>query len=214
MSHLTDERMTTLAFDLAEPTDHEVAHLQTCAACHRTYDELLALAGELTVAARSQPDAEAMQRYYQLADQVQVQAGGLKTLLREVMAALTWDSRQQVAMQGVRSVAATEYRLLYSADVAEVELMVEIDGARRHIEGELIPLVGGELAPALLQLQRLDDPSPTLPGVGIETETETGEGGRFRFQDLQPGRYRLNVATSIMPTVTDIEIAIDGLDIT
>jgi len=212
MSHLTDERMTTLVFDLAEPTDQEVAHLEACAACHHAYDEALALADELAVAARSQPDAEAMQRYYRLVDQVQVQAGGLKTFLREVVAALTWDSRQQTAMQGVRSVAATEYRLLYSADVAEVELMVEIEGARRHVEGELIPLVGGELTSALLQLQWLDDPSPNPLATGFETET--GEGGRFRFQDLQPGRYRLNVATSIAPAPTDIEIVIDGLDIT
>lgn len=207
MSHLTDERMTTLAFDLAELTKQETIHLKTCVACNHAYDELLVLADELAVATRSQPDVDALMRYYQLFDQVQTRTTGLKALLREVVAAPIWDSRQQLAMQGVRSVAATEYRLLYSADVAEVELMVEIDGARRHIEGELIPLGGEELAPALLQLQRLDDSSSTPPAAGIDVET--GEGGRFRFQDLQPGHYRLIVATA-----TGIDIAIDGLDIT
>ncbi len=190
MPHLTDERLTALAFESIDPTSAEAAHLDACPDCAQTYAELALLAAEFNVAARSQPAADAVQRYYTLFDHVQQQSHGLKALWRDLMAALVWDSRQQPTLQGVRSVAATEYRLLYSAGPLELELMVELEGAHRHIEGDLIAAAEETVTPALVELMSLsqDDGAPSL----FETETANG---RFRFQNVAPGRYRLTATT-------------------
>lgn len=203
MSHLTDERLTALAFESIDPTPAEAAHLGACPDCAQVYAELTLLASELSLAARSQPSANATQRYYSLFDQVQQQPHGLKALWRELIAALIWDSRQQPGLQGARSVAATEYRLLYSAGSLELELMVEMEGTHRHIEGDLIAANEDVSAPALVELIRLnqDDGAPLL----FETETDSG---RFHFQNIPPGRYRLAVTS--LPS----QVVIEPLEIT
>jgi hypothetical protein len=210
MTHLTDERLTALAFGSIEPTPAEATHLDGCPVCAQAYADLTLLASELQVAARSQPSADAVQRYYGLFDQVEQQPQGLKALWRDLAAALVWDSRQQAALQGVRSVAAAGYRLLYSAGSMELELMVETDGRRRHVEGDLIAASGEAVRPALVTLERLDGNSALSPELlaGELLETETVDG-RFRFQDVLPGRYRMTVAT-----LTDETIVVDSLDIT
>lgn len=211
MSHLTDERIMAVLSTPDELTASESAHLDQCAPCRQSYDELAVLADDLAVAARSQPRAEVSLRYYQLFEQVHSQPTGLKARLRELVAALSWDSRQQLAMQGVRSVVASEYRLVYATAEAEVELMVEIDGTRRHLEGEILPLTAAALTPALLQLQSLDRASAavleTEIGAGIDERVD--DAGRFQFQDLEPGRYRLEVTTAF-----DQTIVIDELELT
>jgi hypothetical protein len=210
MTHLTDERLTDLAFESIEPTPAEAAHLDECPVCAQAYADLTMLASELQVAARSHPSSDAVQRYYGLFDQVEQQPQGLKALWRDLVAALVWDSRQQAALQGVRSVVAAEYRLLYSAGSMELELMVETDGRRRHVEGDLIAASGEAVAPALVTLERLSGESAPVPEI-LETEileTETADG-RFRLQDVVPGRYRMTVAT-----LTDETIVVDSLDIT
>lgn len=207
MSHLTDERITTVIFEPAELTASERGHLERCATCRHVYDEMALLADDMAVTALSQTDAEVTQRYYQLFEHVQSQPRGIKARMQALVAALSWDSRQQLGMQGVRNAAASEYRLVYATDVTEVELMVEIAGARRHLEGELVPLTEDTRTPALLQLTALDRVSAAV----WETEIGTGIDGaeRFQFQDLQPGRYRLHVTTT-----SDQTIVIDELDLT
>lgn len=193
MTHLTEERLTALAFEPIAPTPAEAAHLETCQACARAYADLTLLASEFGVAARSRPSTNAMQRYYDLFEQVQQQPRSLGALWRELVAALVWDSRQQPALQGVRSVAVTEYRLLYSADSLELELMVDVEGLHRHIEGDLIApdgVTGAVVAPALVELARQDQDGC----ASLSLETETADG-RFRFQNAPPGRYRLTVTT-------------------
>lgn len=192
MTHLTEERLTALAFESITPTSAETAHLDACPACARAYADLTLLASEFRVAARSQPSTDAMARYYDLFDQVQQQPHGLKALWRDLKAALVWDSRQQLALQGVRSVAATEYRLLYSAGSLELELMVDAEGVHRHIEGDLVAPDEEAATPALVELQRLDQDD----GASLLFETETANG-RFRFQHVTPGRYRLTVTTRL-----------------
>ncbi len=212
MSHLTDERIMTVIFEPAELTAAERGHLDQCATCRHAYDEIAMLADDMAVTARSQPDPAATQRYYQLFAHVQFQPRGIKARLQELVAVLSWDSRQQRAMSGVRSAAANEYRLVYTTARVEVELMVESAGARRHLEGELVPLDETTLTPALLQLSTLDRES----GLIMETEISTGidGAGRFQFPDLQPGHYRLSVTTASDQHIVIDEIVIDELDLT
>ena len=76
MSHLSDERLTTLAFEPIEPTTQEDAHLGSCPDCRRAYAELATLAADMTIFVQSQPDADTVQRYYRLFDEVPTSTTG------------------------------------------------------------------------------------------------------------------------------------------
>lgn len=207
MPHLTDDRLTALIFDAGEPSEIERQHLQSCVACRQALDDLRLLADDMAVLAQSEPGGDALRSYYQLFTQVQTQpAVGLGRRIREIVAALTWDSRQQSALAGVRTAADNAYRLLYAADQVEVELMVEPVGAERRLEGELMPLGVEPLTPALLQLQPLDPPASPVLEYEIAAREQSG---RFHFSNLRPGRYRLTVVTP-----PDQVITVDRLDIT
>jgi hypothetical protein len=75
------------------------------------------------------------------------------------------------------------YRLLYSAQTLDVELMVEAANISRTIQGALLPHTQGEQdATALVQLG---------DGDKILFDAETTGDGRFIFRKVSPGVYRL-----------------------
>ena len=136
-THMNNDQLYTIAFDQVAPDSASAAHLAACAQCRAELERLRQLAAELAVAQRSQPSPAALASYARLFDQVQQQGSRLSQLWQTIVAALAWDSRQQPALQGVRSGGATAYRLLYTTPQAEVELWVEADGRSRRLEGEI-----------------------------------------------------------------------------
>lgn len=187
MNHLSDERLFQHLFDSANLNADEVAHLSTCASCAEMMQSLTALGHELTVARLSVPQQKSLDVYYQLFDQVQTAPSFLVRSVQWIKAQLQWDSRQQPALQGVRGASSPTYRLLYSSDVADVELLVEARNGSRWIEGEIIPLVDGTLQfPALLQFSN-------QPDNQLVYEVESDHNGRFRVESLQPGSYSFSL---------------------
>ena len=181
----------------------EAAHLDTCADCRGQRAALQRLTDELTVAQASvvSPDAEA--RYLDMF--AQTRSGRPSLLARAaawVQAQLAFDSRAQTAAAGVRSGGTLAYRLLFAADQAEVELMVEPVQSRRRLMGELVDDRGEALAPALVELAAQDG--------SVRFEAETDGFGRFLFEDLTPGNFALVITPS---RVGDI-IQVDSLVIT
>lgn len=185
MNHLSAVELYTLVFDDALPTAADRLHLQECATCQQAVQALQIMARELAVARRSAPSPAAQQRYASLFAQVQRQPSPLQQFWQGVRAALTWDSRQQPAWQGVRSVAAAAYRLLYETDQAAIELMVESHQGLRRIEGDVAPNADSESAPlpALVEL--------IAAGAASQYETVTDDSGRFHLDAVAPGAYDL-----------------------
>jgi hypothetical protein len=193
MAHLTSDRMLELRYDSAAMDAAETAHLAECSRCHAEWTVLAQLAAEMAVARRSTPSAAARQRYYALFDQVQT-TSPLRSLVNQLTALLTFDSRRRPALQGVRSGAALAYRMVLAAgpqtsdaqaEPVEMELMVEPVQATRRITGDLLGLAELERTPALVELTRLEH--------GEHVEVESSADGRFVFTDVQPGRYQLTV---------------------
>jgi hypothetical protein len=157
------------------------------------------LAGEFRIARRSAPSPVALQRYASLFDAVQRQPTPLQQMWRTLRATLAWDSRQQPALQGVRSGAAASYRLLYTAPSAEIELLVEPSQGGHQLDGE-VAAENAAATPALVQL---------VGGNGaLLYETETTDSGRFRLAAVAAGAYTLTVtfAAGDVLTVPALEI--------
>ena len=200
-AHLTLDELASLVFDNAVPSTGTTSHLATCAPCRAEVATLRQLANELAVAQASTPSAGALSRYQSLFTHVQQQPSMLGRIAAQMRAVLTWDSRQQVALQGVRSGAATAYRQLYTADEVEVELMVERSGRGRRIEGDLIAdETGGRNEAALVELIERGDQ--------VQYSTETDAYGLFRFDGIAPGTYRM-----LLTRAESAPIEIEALEI-
>lgn len=206
MTHLAPQLLYTLAFDSKPLESDAEQHLAACTACRQALADLRALAEELRVMKVSEPSPAALERYYAAQSLIQQQPSRLGVMWRNVLAMLTWDSRQQAALQGVRSGAgSTAYRLLYATEQAEIELLIEPEGRAFRTQGEIIAgqepdAAGTPVTPALIQ---------SIDAQGdIRYETESDTSGLFSLRNIAPGIYRL----SIVSAASDI-IEIEALEI-
>lgn len=184
MEHIAENDLYAMVFDgTALPSDLG-QHLTACPACREQVAALELLATELRIARRSMPSPAALARYADLFTAVARQPSPLQQIWQRVRATLTWDSRQQLALQGVRSDAPANYRLLYSAPPADVELLVAPGPHTRQIEGEVVAEAQAA-APALVQLIAV--------AGGAQHEAETDDYGRFSLDDVAPGVYAMTV---------------------
>jgi hypothetical protein len=172
-------------FDHSPLPEEAAQHLTHCPSCRRSYDELAALAQELAIGRAGAVSPAILDRYTGLFARVQQNPEEFGSLWRTLTALLTWDSRQQPALQGVRSAAAGAYRLLYTAKGAEIELLVEGDGHLFQVQGEIVAQEGANLGPALIQW--------FTPDGELRYETATGEDGQFGLRGLERGHYRVAI---------------------
>lgn len=201
MSHLAPDVLYAAVFDQTPLAAADEQHLALCAPCRRAHADLLDMAGDLSLARGAAVSPAAVERYAALFSEIQQSPGPLASLWRTFTAHLAWDSRRQPSLQGLRSAAApASYRLLYSGDEADIELLVEGDGRLLRVQGELMTRAGGAQEPALIQW--------FAPDGALLYETEAGRGGQFGLRGVHPGRYRL----SIVPASGD-SIEIESLEI-
>jgi hypothetical protein len=201
MMHLDPEQLYSSVFDRTPLGEDDEKHLATCPACREAMVDLRALAAELATARASQPSLVALDHYYELFTQVRPAPARGLALWRSLTAMLTWDSRQQPSLQGVRSAGASNaFRLLYATEQAEVEILVEPEGHLFRTQGEIVTLDDLAMTPALIQWFDA--------GGSVRYETESDPSGLFSLRNIAPGTYRL----SIVSAASDI-IEIEALEI-
>lgn len=226
MQHLRNEQFYRHVFDRETFSVTDSNHLGDCARCQSALAAVRHLAQELAIARRSQPSPEQRTQYYQFFQQVQSRRpdGWTSRLIQQVRMTLALDSRQRPAMQGVRSGAVQSYRLLYSADPADVELLVEPQAQGRRVEGDLLPLDVVRLAmPALIELWMTDSTPFAMPaavtsnastspahtsGSMAQQAVESDSLGRFHLEDVAPGRYDLYITPAAGPLLQIQGVAI------
>lgn len=200
MTHLDPELLYSAAIDAAPLTAEAAEHLASCATCRAAVAELQTLARDLAVIRASEPSPAALERYYAVYIHVQQQPSGLGAIWQNLKAMLVWDSRQEPALQGVRSAAAgsPSFRLLYATDQAEIEMLVEPEGEVFRTQGEIIPqddeeTASSAVAPALIQWIDRD-------GL-VRYETESDARGLFSQRNIAPGTYRLSIVSAVSPII-------------
>lgn len=204
MNHLSDDQLYAAVFD-AILDEQTAEHLHQCAACASEYESLQRLAHTFAIAQRSQPNAAQIDRYQQMATHIQTQSSGLAGWIEQIQAVLAQDSRQRLAWQGVRSGGQQAYRLLYSADNVDVELLVDALGSTRSIEGEILPLADADMQlPLLVELQATR-PMQSEDAWMVESSAQ----GRFRIEGVTLGAYDVIITPTAGPSVR-----IEGIDIT
>jgi hypothetical protein len=201
MNHLSSEQIYAYLLKQDALLDDQMQHLANCITCRQELVHVERLLTELQVARFSQLTPGTQARYQQLFQHVQQKPSGLRGLVERLRATLIWDTRTQLAGQGVRNNTYSHYRLLYDVTQAEVEMLVTPRTIACEIEGEITPLISDDLRlPALIQLQ------PTIAATSYEAESN-GQG-RFHFDHVLPGRYTM----SITPTAGAL-LEIDAIEI-
>lgn len=110
-------------------------------------------------------------------------------IIRQLVAALTYDSRQQPAVAGLRAAGVAPHQMLYATDLLDVALHIQQRPADQgfDISGQVFPkariLAGGFEA----QLLR---------GPHAVAEANVDDLGEFVFSALQPGRYEIALANA------------------
>jgi len=201
MNHLTDTQLITHVFDRFALTASESAHLMACALCRMHLQGLENLGRELAIARQSQPTLKSLSSYYQLFRHLPQAPVRLANVLQTMHAVLTWDSRQQPALRGVRTATAPTYRQLYTTECAEIELVVATHSQQCDLEGEIIAsCANGLVMPALIQLQ------PYTASAHYATQSDAR--GRFCIFKVAPGRYAL-----VIRLLSGLAMMIDELEI-
>ncbi len=191
MEHLEEARLMAHVWDGAVLGDDERVHLDDCDVCRTQLSALRSLTHELNVAQASTARPEVESRYVALFARAQADGRGSSLLARAtqwLQAQLTFDSRTQALVGGVRSGLGSSYRLLFATDGVEIELMVESMQGQRRMVGEVVS-AGGEPPAAALVALMLRDGTPV-------SEAESDEFGRFMFQGIDPGEFALVVTPS------------------
>lgn len=204
MNHIPVEYLHSYVLDRAPLTPRDAVHLAACGECQAHLAALQQLLSELRIARQSKPAPQILNQYHRLFAHVPQQPGLVQRLVSQLRAQLTWDSRQQPALQGLRHTTSPHYRQLYATEGAEIELMVANRfGHQRTVEGDIITLAGYDpLAPALVQLANAANQQ-------LIYEVQSDEQGRFHVEQVDPGHYQL----TITPTQGAL-LAIDDLEIT
>ena len=200
IDHLSDEQLYTYIFkEAAFPAAEH--HLASCLTCRQRLEATRRMIDELAIRRRSEPTPTALARYAQLFSQVQRSPTGLQGLLQRVRAQLQWDSRQQPTLQGVRSAARSEHRLLYTTSIVDIEILVTRNATQFDLDGELVPQDAETwTGPTLIQLQAHQPPVALY-------ETEVTAAGRFRFAQVPSNQY-----TMLITPDHGALLEIEGLD--
>lgn len=203
MNHIPVEYLYSHLLEQALLPPADASHLATCSECQAHLAQLQHLLRELHIARLSAPGIHVLARYRQLFAQVPQQPGVLTRLANRLRAQLTWDSRQQPALQGLRNAGTPHYRQLYATEGAEIELMIANRFShQRTLEGDIITLAGAEpLVPALVQLTQATEQARTY-------EAQSDEQGRFQVEHVEPGHYQLLITPThgTLLEINDLEI--------
>lgn len=157
----------------------------------------------LESARSTEPTQAALDRLYQIYDPTAARnRSDSEDWLTRLRASLNWDSRLQPSTLGVRQAEVDSYRLLYTSDRGDIELMVEPRDDQRLLEGEIV-LSDGEFsdASALVIMQPQNQ--------GALCETISSAQGRFSLDSVSRGVYTLFILL-----IDGTRFEIDSLEIT
>jgi hypothetical protein len=193
-SHLSFERLADLVENRLDPNAREVA-LTHVAGCLRCADEMEQL-GKVVTLMRTDRESDAPRDLVAYAKSVfQSRARRSESsVLRRLVAALTFDSLTSKPEFAVRSGASNTRQLLFSAEENDLDLRIATQEDGRLISGQVLGSTcpGGEVE---------------LKGTDITRSARLNELCEFTMSVVPPGNYSLRLKLS------DIEIEVPEFDV-
>lgn len=192
--HIPFEQLADLAEERT-PAEERGALLQHIAACPRCEGELMPLQ-QLIMTMRTDTAVDAPRDVIAHARNVFRHGASLKSasLVRRIVAALTFDSLTSAPAFGMRSGQAGTRQLLFSAEGNDIDLRISAQADGWVISGQVLGATS-KSADALLQ------------GDAHSTMAVLNDLSEFSFAPVPPGNYKLNVRLG------DVEVEVQQLEL-
>lgn len=175
---------------IAQHGHRQLTHLAACRQCAGELSRLERVIGEMRADEMEDAPAYAFERARGL---LRMKVSPPASVLKRVMAALKFDSLQSSRAFAVRSVAAAERQLLFSAGANDLHIQIKQVEEQWVVSGQVLgPCEGGEVE---------------LAGAKATTSTRLNELCEFALNAVPEGTYVLTVR------MTDIELQIPDLNL-
>ena len=186
-NHLTFEVLT----DIAEQriTEDSSSHLAECGECSETLQQLKRTFALMQTDTAEDAPRDVLFRAISLFQPVQK-----GSLVRRIMAVLSFDSLTAAPAFGTRSGATEVRQLIYSAEQNDIDLHISVTDNKWIIAGQLL----GE---------RCTDGEVIIEGENITLSTRLDDSCEFKLPAVPSGDYKLRLRLS------DIEVEVPRIEL-
>ena len=176
--HIPFTELTDLAEKQSKTSPEALAHLASCSECSGQLQSLRQTLGLMRSDTAEDAPAELVQYAKKLFREKVVPRG--PSVLKIVIAALTFDSLTTAPAFGLRSQSSTGRQLIYSAETADIDLRVSTENDAWQIAGQVLGVdcTSGDV---------------DLEGEGFAASTPLNELCEFSFGAVPAGAYKVSI---------------------
>ena len=176
--HISFTELTELAEERSKTSPEALAHLASCSECSGQLQSLRQTLGLMRSDTAEDAPAELVQYARKLFREKVVPRG--PSLLKIVIAALTFDSLTTAPAFGLRSQSSTGRQLIYSAETADIDLRVSTENDGWQIAGQVLGVdcTSGDV---------------DLEGDDFAASAKLNELCEFSFGAVPAGAYKVSI---------------------
>jgi len=176
--HIPFTELTELAEEQSTTSPETLAHLASCSECSGQLESIRQTIGLMRSDTAKDAPAELVQYARKIFREQVVPRG--PSLLKIVIAALTFVCLTTAPAFGLRSQSSTGRQLIYSADTADIDLRVSTENDRWQIAGQVLGVdcTSGDV---------------DLEGEGFAASAKLNELCEFSFGSVPAGAYKVSI---------------------
>jgi len=174
--HISFAELTELAEDASKSSPEVTAHLASCSECSSHLQSIRQTIGLMRSDTTEDAPAELIQYAKKIFREKVVPRG--PSLLKLVVAALTFDSLTNAPAFGLRSQTTAGRQLLYSAETADIDLRVSPENDQWQIAGQVL---GVDCTTGDVDLE----------GDNFSASAQLNELCEFSFNSVPTGAYKV-----------------------
>ena len=179
--HIPFTELTELAEDKSQTSPEALAHLAACSECSTLLQSVKQTIGLMRSDTTEDAPAELVQYAKKIFREQVVPRG--PSLLKLIIAGLTFDSLTNAPAFGLRSQTNAGRQLIYSTETADIDVRVSPENDEWQIAGQLL----GEDCPG---------GDVELEGDDFSASAELNELCEFSFGSVPAGAYKISIRTS------------------
>ena len=176
--HIPFTELAELAEEPAETSPEARAHLSTCSECSSQLQSIRQTIGLMRSDTAEDAPAELVQSAKRIFREKVVTHG--PSLLRLIVASLTFDSLTNAPAFGLRSQTTAGRQLIYSTETADIDVRVSPENEQWQIGGQVL---GADCASGDVSLE----------GDDFSTSAQLNELCEFSFGSVPAGAYKIAI---------------------